>query len=211
MYKVLDGELGAFGSSWPLWQHFDLDGTSDPLIVVVGAYQGIVMNLMLELFEDAEVVGYEPQQWACERALERLRGYSLDRFKLHAYGLGERDELNVEMGEYHTDACSFVNTGPESREHGSGHMLEANACLTRLGPKVDLMIMNIEGYEYKLIPHLMAGGYFQNIERLAVQFHIDLGFGTSEGDMDDLIDRVSGYMDSTVFVDERPTWVYWKK
>jgi FkbM family methyltransferase len=209
MFKIIDGELGEFANSWPLWKHFDLQNTPDPLIVVVGAYQGKVMHLMLELFEDSEVIGYEPQEWACHRALERLKGYE-NRTHLHAYGLGERDEMEVEMGEFNTDACSFINVGPDSRDHGFGHMLEAVACLNRLGPKIDLMIMNIEGYEYRLLEHLMTYDYLKNIDRLAVQFHNNLGFGTTEGDMDALIDRVTATGFQPI-VDQRPTWVYWKR
>ena len=50
-------------------------------------------------------------------------------------------------------------------------MREANQELEGLTDHIDLMVMNIEGYEFQLVPHLLKPRPGLNIERMAVQFH----------------------------------------
>jgi FkbM family methyltransferase len=165
------------------------------------------MELMLRRFRGIKVIGFEPQMWAYDKALERLESYNEDRWYLLPYGLGATSG-ELAMGEYHTDACSFINTGPGSREQGVGQIKEFCQIMRALDIKeIELFICNMEGYEFWLLPHLKRMSWLPKIKRLAVQWHTDLSRLFGENEMDVSIDAISecGFQ---LVVDERPAWTY---
>lgn len=192
---------------WPICTHFDLPLNST--IVVVGAYKGRAMDLLAHMFPQyAKIVGYEPQLWAAEEAGQRVG--SRRAMWIHAIGLGAKTDFHVPMGEWHTDAASFVNTGAGTREQGEGIIMEADAGLQMADLEhIDLMVMNIEGGEYDLIPQLIGTGWLPRIARLAVQWHLYGDVAIAEQRMDSYIRRLNG--DYELTVDERPTWTYFTK
>lgn len=189
---------------WPLCQRFDL-----PLgatIVIVGAYKGRAMDLLAHMHPQyAKIVGFEPQLWAAQEAGERIQNRRA--MWVHGVGLGMKTEFGLPMGEWHTDAASFVNTGPGTREQGHGVIMEADAALAMAEVEhIDLMVMNIEGGEYDLIQHLQAKGWLTKIDRLAVQWHLYGDTAVAEKIMDGMIRGLGAYYD--LDLDERPTWTY---
>lgn len=196
-------DIQQLARDWPLWQRFSLP--PKPVIVIVGAYQGKAMDLMGRLFPDySRIVGFEPQEWAYLAARDRL-----DRRRqiwLMPAGLGPETIEHAQMGEWHTDAASFVNTGPGTREQGTGKIAEADTALrAMLLSHIDLMIMNIEGGEYALLPHLRETHWLERIDRLAVQWHLNLP-GVPLDAMESELGRLGELY--TLEYDNRPTWTY---
>lgn len=195
---------------WPLCTRFEL-----PLgatIVVVGAYKGRAMDLLGHMFPQYErIIGFEPQLWAAAEAGDRLQNRRA--MWIHGVGLGAATRFNVPMGEWHTDAASFVATGEGTREQGEGVIMEADAGLKMAGldkdKPIDLMVMNIEGGEYDLIPQLQKMGWLRWVHRLAVQWHLYGDRAVAEQGMDSLIRALHAYYE--LEVDERPTWTYFTK
>lgn len=192
---------------WPLCTHFDLP--LNATIVVVGAYKGRALDLLAHMFPQYEkIVGYEPQLWAAAEAGERIQNRRA--ITVHAVGLGAETRFNVPMGEWHTDAASFVNIGPGTREQGHGTIMEADAGLQMADlTHIDLMVMNIEGGEYDLIPRLLVTGWLPRIDRLAVQWHLYGDAAFAEKQMDSHIGYLSVFYE--LEIDERPTWTYFTK
>lgn len=136
---------------WPL--------TSKSVVVEVGGYKGRWALQIAERYNPRLFV-FEPQLWAYEvcKALLGTRATVIN------YGLGERDG-QLEMGGWETDGCSFVKNGGER-----AWMHEIGQAFQELKIKrIDLMLMNIEGYEYTLLPHMFERGILP--KRLMVQFH----------------------------------------
>lgn len=196
-------DIQQLARDWPLWQRFDLPPA--PVIVIVGAYQGKAMDLMGRLFPGyTRIVGFEPQEWAYVAARERLDWRR--QMWLMPAGLGPETNNHAPMGEWHTDAASFVNTGPGTREQGTGSIVEADTALRAMNlSHVDLMIMNIEGGEYALLPHLRETHWLERIDRLAVQWHLNLP-GVPQNAMAAELERLSERY--TLEYDNRPTWTY---
>lgn len=216
--------------AWPLCQLFRLKG--DDVVVVAGAYQGKVMEALMELYPGIRMIGFEPQRWAVERATDRLlgRGYAAadplhsgafytgaDRqtatlWQILPFGLGDETRQNVPMGEFGTDACSFVNVGPQAREHGAGDLVDVVDAFNMIGHTVDLLVLNMEGYEFRLVRRLIETGMIDRIRKLAIQWHIDLaGNGdrqTSEDDVNSILGSVGYQQSHRIVYDERPTWTY---
>ncbi len=176
----------------------------DAVILVAGAYQGKLMEYLLNEYPNRYLVlGFDPQVWAVERARERLKDYT--GWLIQPFAIGTQFGTMV-MGEYETDAASFVNTGANSRLKGQGEIKEINYALNRLNIfHIDLAIFNMEGYEFELMPYLVATTGLLKFDRIAVQWHIF--------EQEDWIkmDRTIAMMEQLGYeklYDGRPAWTY---
>lgn len=197
-------DLAALVDRWPVCRLFAVSpgGT----IVVVGAYCGIDMELLANLFPSAgRIIGFEPQEWAAQDAIQRLRPYR--NTEIHTVGLGATEARDVPMGEWHTDAASFLNTGPAARTWGKGKVTKFDRAMKGVAvERIALLTMNIEGYEFSLLPYMRETGWLQNLDGLAVQWHP--GLGGNHTDMDREIEILTGLDGFRLGFDERPTWTY---
>lgn len=137
-------------------------------VLVLGAYKGDTIRLLRELYPQCFVFGYEPQLWAFRECHDR---FTNDRnVIIRPYGLGAVNGT-LQMYEYGTDACSFVEL-PHSRRQNIGEMRKADDELEHLGfESIDLAVVNIEGGEYKLLPYLEEHDRLRMINTWIIQWH----------------------------------------
>lgn len=136
---------------WPL--------TKDSVVVEVGGYKGRWALQIAERYHPRLFV-FEPQPWAAETCRLVLG----DSGQVIQAALGDRFEPAY-MSKWETDGCSLV----DGREHQVTMVeIEKTFKLLKVG-NIDLMLMNIEGYEYTLLPHMLERGI--QPKRLMVQFH----------------------------------------
>lgn len=137
---------------WPL--------TPESVVVEVGGYVGRWALQIAERYHPRLLV-FEPQAWAaatCQAVLGT-------RAWVFPCALGDHDG-EVTLANYGTDGATLCDTGGERVL-----MREACAALTEAQvDTIDLMLINIEGYEYTLIPHLLAHDI--RPRALMVQWHI---------------------------------------
>lgn len=189
--------------SWPLAGQFEL--VPGDTVIVAGAYKGRVCDLLSQLYPGARLYGFEPQRWAADVANERTK-YDPNVLVLY-FGLGVASVLSMLMGEFETDACSFVNTGEGSRRQGVGDLMEVGLALDMVHvTRVSLAVLNMEGYEFPLLAHMIKTGLIDRFDRLAVQFHF--GFG-NDGGYAQLMDDMAETHD--LVYDDRPSWGYWTR
>ena len=154
----VDGD-NTFAIDWPhLNEH--------SIVFEVGAYKGRWAKQIADKY-GCTVYAFEPQTWAYEEIV-KLNNPNICPLN---YGLGVKTET-VMLGEYDTDACSVYTTN--SRKDGYGDFLEAEQAFLSLGlvdRDLDLMMMNIEGYEYDLIPHMIDSGLVLFFKTICVQWH----------------------------------------
>jgi FkbM family methyltransferase len=136
---------------WPL--------TKKSVVVEVGGYTGRWALQIAERYGPRLFV-FEPQGWAAD-VCKAVLG---ERARVYDYALGDRDGT-APMGGFGTDGCSFAKEGGPR-----GPMREIGAVFQELGiTAIDLMLINIEGYEYELLPHMLEQGVYP--DRLMVQWH----------------------------------------
>jgi hypothetical protein len=156
----LEHEWDRRALDWPL--------TGESVVVEVGGYTGRWALQIAGRYQPRLYV-FEPQPWAAD-ACRAVLG---DRATVEGYGLGAQSG-GLPMGCWETDGCSFLRPIEGS---GWGEMREIGAAFTDLGiTHIDLMMVNIEGYEYALIPHMLDKAILP--QRLMVQFHT---FADSDG------------------------------
>lgn len=163
---------------------FDWPLTAPAVVVEVGGFTGRWVSGMASRYPGVYHV-FEPQPWAAERLRQRFETESLPGadLVLHRYAIGPAP-AQVLMGGWETDAASillddrFYERHPEEgrRERGVievrevGDVFRAHEALA--GP-IDVMMMNIEGYEFQLLPVMIDLGIIERVRFLCVQFHLD--------------------------------------
>lgn len=202
--ETVPADVRQLAGEWPLCFEFKLPKGST--VIIAGAYKGKLMELISRLYPGVTIHGFEPQLWAIEKAYERNlpmggeRGASF----LHPYGIGD-SEGQLEMGEFETDAASFINVG--TRKQGFGQIREFGSVMSEHDiERIDLAIFNMEGYEFVLLPYLLSQNWLEKIDRLAIQWHINIGAGSIE-DVNAILDKTLQHGHHIVY-DHRPQWTY---
>jgi len=117
----------------------------------------------------SEIHVFEPQTWAAQIAREDLKEF--DVVQVHEFGLGV-ESGKFEMEEFETDGASFVLGRSKRQQSGEGNLVEIQSWLEQNRVKrIDLIMMNIEGYEFKLIPYMIEKGIFGMVKFFMCQFH----------------------------------------
>lgn len=168
------------------WDERSLDWQLPPdaVIVEVGGFAGRWIGAMYDRYPGDYYV-YEPQMWAIERIRQRIEPREGRTMEFLPYGLGLKTEV-VELGGFHTDAASVLKTdawydrnpGEGRRDRGRIVLQPVAAELTM--PRIDVLCMNIEGYEFVLLPEMRRRGIIDRIRNLVVQFHEGYDVPTNE-------------------------------
>lgn len=140
------------------WPHL----TPESVVFEVGSFKGR-WALQIARRYNPRLFCFEPQAWACDVTAAALEGYNAQVF---CYGLGVRNETR-QLGEFGTDGCSVLAA---TRETASGVLRDIAEVVQELDtPHIDLMLINIEGYEFVLLPYMLDCGIMPDL--LMVQIH----------------------------------------
>jgi FkbM family methyltransferase len=162
---------------------FDFPLTNESVVFEVGGYIGRWAT-EIEARYHPRLYVFEPQLWAFEKLIHRLATPYVYNF-----GLGVEDGV-FPMGRFETDGCSFVDV-PEDKPSAFGTIVEISSFLKLNKVRnIDLMLMNIEGYEFTLIPYMIDMGIMKKVNYFMCQFHL---LGKYEGAYE-LIRRKMGQM-----------------
>lgn len=156
----------ALEHDWDL-ESVDFPLTSKSVVLEIGGYCG---RWALEIAQryNPNIHVFEPQEWAFEKCLESLKDFPATKVYNVALGV---ESGSFPMGNWETDGCSFVNV-PDRKPSGNGIMAEIGKTLDFLHiDHIDVCLMNIEGYEFKLIPYMIENGIMDRIDYFMCQFH----------------------------------------
>lgn len=188
-------DLGDASDKWRLLE-LPLNPTS--VVLDVGAFDGEWAQRIVDLY-DANVQCFEPVP-AHLRAL-RERFADRPKVKVHEFGLSDRDET-----------LEFTDAGASSSLFGHGSRVTVRlrdiVDIFREGPidHVDLLKLNVEGFEFQVLPQLIASGLIRRCDRLLVQFH---SFVPAAGEMRRRIQQ--SLRDSHEPVYDYPwVWEHWR-
>lgn len=189
-------------------QEFPL-GT-ESIVFIVGGFQGAHANYYAENY-DPYIYIFEPQRHMYFMLVDRFA----DNKKVKVLNMG----LGIENGKFKlsrvgTDRCSFIHRlpgkdGNESTFEGpyeAGKLAEIKDFMEKEGiKKVDLLFSNCEGYEFKLLPHIVDTGVIKNVRFLMVQFHLHHEGAELMPKIREMIGRTHDIRE-----DYEPAWITWK-
>lgn len=146
---------------------------ADPNIFVIGAYTGTITELLIDQMPHANYWLFEPQDWACQALGEKFE--HLANVNVCDFGLGDHNGV-LEMAHYETYFCSFCR-GPTPLSHDckmlpNAKIVEFGDFMRQEGLKdIYHASLNIESYEFVLIPHLMRTGWLRHFQTMGISWH----------------------------------------
>ena len=137
-------------------------------VIVIGGYQGATCKVILERYPWCQLHTWEPQEGMYGILVEALKPWP----NAHAYNHG----LGIENGSFPmtktgSDFCSFA-VDPGEAADAVCEMREFGEEMDRLGiQEIAWLHLNIEGYEYFLMPYLVRTGWMEKIGQLVLATH----------------------------------------
>ena len=144
-------------------KNLEWDLNEDSVVFEVGAYRGRWAYQIASRY-NPRLYCFEPQVWACDVTRNVLKDFP--NAQVFNYALGDFNQ-RARLGNHDTDGAALgCNKGLTQYVDVRG----IHTVLRELEIKhIDLMLMNIEGYEKTLIPHMFERGIFPEI--LVFQYH----------------------------------------
>lgn len=186
---------------------------SDPIILVIGVYNGVIAQLLVEQIPDARFYLFEPQDWAAAQLREKF-GH-LSNVKVCEFALGDRNGT-FQMAFYGQDTCSFVR-GPTPLTPGheaffDGRMREFTEVMGEEGiENAYYAFINVESYEHVLLPHLERSGWLERLDAIGMSWHQQSGPVTWLGEPttppEELRDILAKRHDLVLDIDNWQSWV----
>jgi hypothetical protein len=197
-WREADGD-NTYALDWPL--------TENSHVWEIGGFEGRWAQQIWDKFH-CHITIFEPQLWAVERMQKRFAG--IGNIDIRPYGLALDDEKR-QIGNYHTDGASLVNDdGREPTQPGDfkGFYHE----VYNFPHDIDLALMNIEGYEYTLIPNFIASGVISRFNYFWCQFHPGL-VSNEPSEQFEATDQIFDQMETTheMIWSFFPTAVAWRR
>jgi FkbM family methyltransferase len=147
----------------------------EPVIFVIGAFSGTVAGMLIEQCPEAHHYLIEPQDWACAQLREKF-GH-LPNVNIRQFALGDRSGV-LQMSLYGTYDCSFMRGPTPLKEvagwggYYDGRMVEFDECMRQERVQsIYYAKMNIEAYEYILLPHMARTGWLKRCQVIGISWH----------------------------------------
>lgn len=175
--------------TWPKWYvwtggWYELDGEAtyyvdwgnlgdDATVFDIGCYEGKWLSLMCAKFPKYKYYGFEPAPRAFGIAKKRLYGEC--SVSLYNFGLGTQSGV-FRLRDYNRDSATFM---PPTEYSDPNYMGETNAQIMNISQFlesediqcIDLMVINIEGMEFELIPYIIEKGIVGVTKHFMIQWH----------------------------------------
>jgi FkbM family methyltransferase len=189
-------------------------------IVVIGAYSGTIAGMLIKAWPQAQHYLIEPQDWACQQL--RAKFGMLPNVHVCEYGLGDRSGT-FKQALYTSYDCTFLRS--DSKTFVDDPAIYFDAQMVEFGQwmehkalnRIHYASINIEGFEYVLLPHLFETGQIKKIHFLGVSWH-DARFNCPvpgpyrwQGQLVDTLEQTRGMLAKThrliLDIDNWQTWM----
>jgi len=144
---------------------FDTNST----VVDIGSYDGTWLKKITDMY-GCHGIGLEPVNKFYLKSLNNIT----DKLQFINAGITIKNEHKLKIN-LNVDSTSILTTG-RPLEHQDEEceitLINVMDFLNNISfKKIDLLQINIEGYEYELLPYMIENNLFNNITNLQIQFH----------------------------------------
>lgn len=140
-------------------------------IFVIGAYSGTVAGLLIKQHPTYEYHLFEPQDWAYEQLREKFG--DLNNVHTHQFGLGDRSGT-FQMALRGAYDCTFMRASVPFDDDSKfdAELVEFGEFMERESiDDIYYATLNIEAYEYVLLPHMAQIGWLERCQVLGLSWH----------------------------------------
>jgi hypothetical protein len=142
------------------------DLNCDSIVLDIGSYKGQWLQTICNKY-NCYGIGCEPTQEAFLESFSKIS----DKISFINCGVTVEESSDIKMN-VGTDDSSIVRKLQNSKEE-TVKMFNVNEFFKTIlkNPIINLVQINIEGYEYVLLPYMISMGLFNNIKAVQIQFH----------------------------------------
>lgn len=149
---------------------FEWDLRPESQVVECGAFHG---RWALEIAQryNPHLYLFEPQGWLAQELRTTFRAWQ--KVKIFSFGLGT-ETRKATLWNWGNDGATFIECRDARDGGGEAYLQEISETFLDLDlMRPDLMLINIEGYEFQLIPYMLGKGILPR--QLMVQMHVSFG------------------------------------
>jgi FkbM family methyltransferase len=143
-----------------LLRDFDLNENS--LVVDIGCFTGVWLKDMYCKY-NCNCIGIEPIE---KYYLSAKRILVNEKIKLYNFGL----TVDADSMHYMNDTGD-ASTLSNKQTNTFVKLTNLHTFFNSINQPIDVLQINIEGYEYQLLPVLLQTNYLDNVKHLQIQFH----------------------------------------
>lgn len=148
---------------------------ASPIILDCGANCGFATAFFKLLYPDAQITAFEPSPSSCELLRRNVAENHFKNVEIVEAACGGSDgTLDFVVSE----RLSLISSTNPAR--GAGQT--ASVCVVPLsrwvGPRVDLLKLDVEGSEHEVLAELIESRAICRIDRLAIEYHHRMGTAT---------------------------------
>ena len=141
--------------------------SEDGIVVDVGSFCGKWVKQMNEMY-NCRCIGLEPvHDFYAYSVAETYR--SPEKCILYNFGLTVECDQDVEMSIENDGSSMLPISGCNKKS--SVHLKNAKTFFSEINSQIDVLQINIENYEYELIPYMVEHNLFEKVLNLQIQFH----------------------------------------
>jgi len=137
---------------------------TDDIVVEVGGFTGVFSQAIINRYQ-IKLFVLEPIKKYYE--LLSAKFSERENIKILNYGLGKSGYADFGL----SDAGTGIFSKSDKKETVTLKSLEE--FITDIGvSRIDILMINIEGGEYELLPQLLRSSYIERVRNLCIQFHL---------------------------------------
>lgn len=163
-WKEINGDE-TLALDWPL--------NEDSHIWEIGGYEGRWAQQIWDKFQ-CNITIFEPQLWAVEKLMLRFKDIpntknGKPKIEIRPHGLWSENSI-LPIGNFHTDGASLIHDdGREAKQYGAFKNFYYE--IRDFHDEISLVLMNIEGGEWQLLPNMITSGMIERFSNFWCQFH----------------------------------------
>ncbi len=150
---------------------------SSPKIIDCGANIGLSVIYFKKLYPNATIIAFEPDKKIFETLVTNINSFGFENITLHNFGLWN-DDTTISFLEENADG------GRVNEEQGTC-TIDVRKLSPFLQDKVDLLKIDIEGAEYKVLKE--CEDLLINVENIFVEYHSMIGEKQQLGELIQLL------------------------
>ena len=141
----------------------DFNLSENSIVVDIGCFTGVWLKDMFCKY-NCNCIGFEP---LTKYFLKAQRILQNAKVKLHNFGLSV-DQTHTENMMDCGDSSSLLGQSDNGNEVLLKNIMEVSAVFQQ---SIDVLQINIEGYEYKLLPFMVENNLLNKVKNIQIQFH----------------------------------------
>ena len=195
-------------------QEYAFDGPDDAVIIDCGANIGMSILFFKWTHPSSTILAFEPDAQAHEYLARNVEMNGLQGIELNKAAVFDRDGEISFYSAVHEDASSLLEMSVFPSSLGDRQVKSTTVTCARLSRfldwPVDLLKLDIQGSETKVVSELAEAGKLSEVRSLIIEYHYD-ALNNPLGQLISILEGSFYYVSIHAFDQVRPPPYYWHR